>query len=64
VSEGEASHHFKLFRRPIADTFTHVGQLTMLRRQFGAPIRAENYYRADIRTGRVGPTQTAPRREF
>ena len=55
---------FKLFQGPIADAFTHVGQLTMLRRQFGAPIRAENYYRADIETGRIGPTQTAPRREF
>jgi hypothetical protein len=64
VSEREASHDFKLFQGPIADAFTHVGQLTMLRRQFGAPILAENYYRADRVTGRVAPTQTAPRREF
>jgi len=54
----------KLFQGPLADAFTHVGQLTMLRRQSGAPIRGENYYRADIVTGRVGPEQTAPRREF
>ena len=54
----------KLFQGPIADAFTHVGQLTLLRGQFGAPIRAENYHRADIVTGRVGAAQTAPVREF
>ena len=27
-------------------------------------IRGENYYRADIVVGRVGPDQTTPRREF
>jgi hypothetical protein len=54
----------RLFQGPIADAFTHVGQLTMLRRQFGAPIRGENYHRADIVTGRVGATQAAPQREF
>jgi hypothetical protein len=36
----------------------------MLRRLAGAPIRGENYSRSDIVAGRVGPEQTAPRREF
>jgi hypothetical protein len=54
----------KLFQGPIADAFTHVGQLTMLRRLAGAPVRGENYFKADIATGRVGAEQTAPVREF
>ena len=54
----------QLFQGPIADALTHVGQLTMLRRMFGAPVRGENYLKADIVMGRVGPEQSAPRREF
>jgi hypothetical protein len=53
-----------LFQGAIADSLTHVGQLAMLRRLAGARIRAENYSRADIVSGRVGPEQTAPKREF
>ena len=54
----------KIFQGPIADSLTHVGQLTMVRRLAGAPVRAENYFRADISAGRVGPDQRAPVREF
>jgi hypothetical protein len=54
----------KLFQGPIADALTHTGQLTMLRRLAGAPIRAENYFKADIVAGRVGSEQTPPAREF
>ena len=54
----------KLFQGAIADSLTHVGQINILRRVAGAPIRGENYYRADIATGRVGAEQSAPRREF
>jgi hypothetical protein len=54
----------QLFQGPIADSLTHVGQLTMLRRLSGARMRSENYFRADIVAGRVGPDQTSPRREF
>ena len=54
----------RLFQGAIADALTHVGQLTMLRRIAGAPIRGENYSKADIQSGRVGAEQTAPRREF
>jgi hypothetical protein len=54
----------KIFQGPIADALTHIGQISMLRRVAGGPVRAENYLRADIVMGRVGPDQTAPRREF
>jgi hypothetical protein len=54
----------KIFQGAIADALTHVGQLTLLRRASGAPIRGENYARAEIVAGRVGPDQTAARREF
>jgi hypothetical protein len=54
----------KLFQGPIADALTHVGQLAILRRMSGAPIKGENYFVADIQAGRVGPEQSAPKREF
>lgn len=54
----------KLFQGPIADALTHVGQIAMLRRVAGAPVKGENYFVADIATGRVGREQAAPRREF
>ncbi|MGO8719968.1 MAG: hypothetical protein ACLQMO_12225 [Acidobacteriaceae bacterium] len=54
----------KLFQGPIADALTHVGQLAMMRRLAGAPIKGENYFVAEITSGRVGPEQAAPRREF
>jgi hypothetical protein len=30
----------------------------------GAPVRGENYYKADIASGRVGAGQSPPRVEF
>lgn len=54
----------KLFQGPIADALTHVGQLAMLRRMAGAPIQGENYFAADIATGRVGADQAPPRKPF
>ena len=54
----------RLFQGPVADALTHVGQLTMLRRLAGAPVRGENYYLADIESGRVGPDQSPARKEF
>lgn len=54
----------QLFQGPVADALTHVGQLAMLRGLAGAPIRAENYARAQIETGTVGLEQAAPRFEF
>ena len=54
----------KIFQGPIADALTHVGQIAMLRRIFGEPIKGESYYQATIEAGRVGPEQVAPLREF
>ena len=54
----------QLFQGPVADALTHVGQLAMLRRMSGSPIRGENYRRAEIVIGRCGPEQSVPRREF
>jgi hypothetical protein len=54
----------KLFQGPIADALTHVGQLTMLRRMSGAPMKSENYFAADMAAGRVGKEQAVPRKEF
>ena len=54
----------QLFQAPIADALTHVGQLAMLRRMAGTPIRAENYFAADIEAGHVGAEQPPPRVEF
>ena len=54
----------KLFQGPIADAFTHIGQLTYLRRLAGAPVRGENYFLAEITPGRVGSEQATARREF
>jgi hypothetical protein len=54
----------KLFQGPIADALTHTGQIAILRRLAGCPIRGENYFRAEIVAGRVGHDQTPPAQEF
>jgi hypothetical protein len=54
----------KLIQGPLADALTHVGQLAMLRGMAGHPVRPESYAKAEIVTGRVGPEQAPPRREF
>jgi hypothetical protein len=54
----------KLFQGPIADALSHTGQLAMLRRIEGQPVKGENYFKADIVAGRVGREQAKPRREF
>lgn len=54
----------RIFAGPIADALTHIGQLTMLRRLAGSPVRGENYFGAKIEVGRVGLDQAPPVREF
>jgi len=64
---GDASLHAspeKLFQGPVADALNHIGQLAMLRRMAGHPIKGENYFQADISAGRVGPHQPKPNLEF
>jgi len=54
----------RLFQGPVADALTHVGQIAMLRRIAGEPMKGENYSRAKIQAGRVGAEQESPKREF
>jgi hypothetical protein len=54
----------KLFQGPVADALTHTGQLAMLRRMAGCPMKGENYFVAEITTGRVGDDQAAPKKVF
>ena len=54
------------YQGPFADALTHVGQLAMLRRMSGHPMKGEAYFYAPIEAGRVGPDQQAtdPKYEF
>ena len=52
----------KLFQGPIADALNHVGQIATLRRLAGSPVRGENYFKAEIVVGRVGPGQSSKAR--
>ncbi len=56
----------RMFQGPIADSLTHTGQLAMLRRMHGSPMKGESYARAEIKIGRVGYEQTPidPKYEF
>ncbi len=46
----------KLVQGPIGDALTHVGQIVMLRRLAGKPVRAEAYFTAEIVPGEVDET--------
>jgi hypothetical protein len=39
----------RLFQGPVADSLTHIGQIAMLRRLAGSPVKGENYAKADIK---------------
>jgi hypothetical protein len=56
----------KIFQGPIADALCHTGQINMLRRMAGFPVKGESYNRAPITMGRTGFDQlsTDPRFEF
>lgn len=54
----------QLFQGPVADALTHIGQISMLRRMAGAPVKGENYFTAHISAGRVGEEQAAAVVEF
>jgi hypothetical protein len=50
----------KILQGPIADALTHTGQINLLRRMSGSPVRGESYARATIEIGRTGTEQTPP----
>jgi len=54
----------QIFQGAVADSLTHIGQIAMMRRLAGCPIRGENYFRAEIVVGRVGEQQATPKQEF
>jgi hypothetical protein len=41
----------KLTQGPIADALTHIGQIILLRRAAGSPVRTESYFQAEIVPG-------------
>jgi hypothetical protein len=43
----------KLVQGPIGDALTHVGQIVMLRRLAGKPVRVESYFTVEIVAGGV-----------
>lgn len=52
------------YQGPFADALTHVGQLAMLRRMSGHPMKGESYFYAPIEPGRVGAEQQAPEAKY
>jgi hypothetical protein len=54
----------RLLQGPIADALTHTGQLAMLRRLAGAPVKGEDFYLAAVTIGQVGSVQPAPVKSF
>jgi hypothetical protein len=43
----------KITQGPIADALTHVGQIIMLRRAAGYPVKSESYFTAEIIPGYI-----------
>ncbi len=43
----------KLIQGPIGDALTHVGQIVILRRVAGKPVRAASYFTAEIVAGKI-----------
>jgi hypothetical protein len=54
----------EMIQGPITDAFTHIGQISLLRRCAGSAVRAEVMILSKIQAGRVGPDQEPPVREF
>ena len=44
----------KLVQGPVGDALTHVGQIVLLRRAAGSPVRAASYFTAEIIPGVFG----------
>jgi hypothetical protein len=54
----------EMIQGPMADALTHIGQISLLRRHAGSPVRSEVMVLSHIEVGRVGPDQAPPVREF
>lgn len=54
----------RLIQGPLADSLTHIGQISLLRRVAESPVKGENYFKAEVEAGRTGPDQNPPVFEF
>jgi hypothetical protein len=54
----------ELFAGPVADALIHTGQLSLLRRMAGHPVKGENYSRAQIEIGFLSLDQAVADYEF
>jgi hypothetical protein len=50
----------RMLQGPFADAMTHIGQLAMLRRLAGSPVRPENFIEAAVDPANLGPLQPEP----
>ncbi len=46
-----------ILQGPLTDVMTHIGQLALLRRLAGEPVKGENFMKAKINTGKVDRNQ-------
>ena len=59
-NEEEGDVLLNLLQGPLSDVMTHAGQLAMLRRMAGSPVRGQSFTAADVEIGRGGPDQGEP----
>jgi hypothetical protein len=50
----------QLLQGPLSDAMTHAGQLALLRRLAGSPVRPENFLRARVSADNVSASQAEP----
>ncbi len=60
LADGISVEH--LLQGPFSDAMTHAGQLAMLRRLAGHPVRPENFVFAKVDPANLGPDQPEPAR--
>ena len=51
----------RLLQGPLCDAMTHAGQLAMLRRMHGSPVKGENFRTANINADNLTPNQPEPK---
>ncbi len=51
LGEGE---DLKMLQGPLADAFSHIGQLSALRRAAGSPVAGTNFIKAEVTLGSYG----------
>jgi hypothetical protein len=64
LEDGDPVHGIepeRLLQGPFSDAMTHAGQLALLRRLHGSPVRPENFVVADISPDNVSVDQPEPR---